>query len=258
MRELEIAIQVAQEAGSLLVKRLLVERQVRYKGPADLVTDADRASESLIVERLRRDFPGYGILSEEGKGWQGDGRHQWIVDPLDGTTNYVHGFPFFAVSIALAVEGQVRLGVVYDPLRGELFQAVRGEGGLLNHTPLAVSEVGCLEEALLCTGFPHTAGKVTRENLAYFGEFLLRAQAVRRPGSAALDLAYVAAGRLDGFWELTLSAWDMAAGVLLVEEAGGQVSSPSGEPFNLFHPAVVASNGKIHASMLQVLSRQGG
>ncbi|MEE9154001.1 MAG: inositol monophosphatase family protein, partial [candidate division NC10 bacterium] len=242
---LEAARVAAKEAGRILMERFGRRPQVYYKGRINLVTDVDRRSEASIVSFLHRRFPDHTILSEEGQGHVGKGETCWIVDPLDGTTNYAHGFPFFAVSIALEHQGKLRCGVVYDPLREEWFTAVHEGGAYLNEEPIHVSDTDQLEEALLATGFPYDMRESPENNLNHFSNFSMRAQAVRRPGVASIDLAYVAAGRLDGFWELKLKAWDIAAGALLVAEAGGTVTDFGGGPLDIYRPEIVASNPHI-------------
>jgi myo-inositol-1(or 4)-monophosphatase len=229
---------------------------VTNKGDIDLVTEADIAAERLIVERIRSYHPRHAILTEESGdvvslGDAGSG-YKWVIDPLDGTTNYAHGYPVFCVSIALEHEGSVVLGVVYDPTRDELFAAERGGGATLNGRSLRVSETGELNGALLCTGFPYDV-RDRGDFARHFRNFIMRAQSVRRDGAAALDLAYVAAGRFDAFYEEGLRPWDVAAGVLLVEEAGGRVTHYDGSPFRIYTPPIVASNGLIHEAMLDVL-----
>lgn len=251
---LEAARAAAKEAGRILMEGFGHRPRVYYKGRIDLVTDIDRKSEASIVSFLHRRFPEYAILSEEGQGYGGKVGVRWIVDPLDGTTNYAHGFPFFSVSIALEQAGRPRCGVVYDPLREEWFAAVSGEGATLNGQPIHVSDTVEMEEALLATGFPYDMKESPENNLDHFRNFSMRAQAVRRPGVASIDLAYVAAGRLDGFWEFKLKAWDIAAGALLVTEAGGTVSDFGGRPLDIFGKEIVASNPHIHEAMLQVLA----
>jgi len=250
----EAARVAAKEAGRILMEGFGRRPQVYYKGRINLVTDVDRRSEAAIVDFLHRRFPDHTILSEEGQGHAGKDEARWIVDPLDGTTNYAHGFPIFSVSIALEQRGEIRCAVVYDPLREEWFTALRGGGAWLNEEPIHVSDTDRMTEALLATGFPYDVKESPENNLNHFQNFMVRAQAVRRPGVASIDLAYVAAGRLDGFWEFKLKPWDIAAGALLVSEAGGTVTDFRGGPLDLFRAEIVASNGLIHHAMLQVLA----
>ncbi len=229
-------------------------RQVELKGsPINLVTEMDRRSEALIVDALRREFPDDAILAEEGGSTSGGSGRRWIVDPLDGTTNYAHGVPIFAVSIALEAAGRVVLGVIHDPNHRETFIAERGRGAYLDGTPLAVSATKTLNESLLVTGFPYDIREGPENNLREYAAFSLRSRGVRRLGSAVLDFAYVAAGRIDGYWELRLGTWDAAAGSLLVEEAGGRITNLEGHPLNLAAPQIVASNGLIHDELLETL-----
>lgn len=246
---------VAREAGALLRERLHDRHIVQYKGEINLVTEADRLSESLIVERIRREFPGHDILTEESPETANGSRFRWIIDPLDGTTNYAHGYPVFCVSIALEVKGVIMLGAVYNPMLDELFTAEKGAGAFLNGRRLTVSRTETLSRGLLATGFPYDIREDRNNNINYFKVMALSAQAVRRAGSAALDLAYIAAGRFDGFWELKLMPWDTAAGWLLVEEAGGGVTDLRGDPYHLHSRNILASNGLIHAEMARILSK---
>lgn len=254
---LTFAINVARDAGGILVDRLGRALQVSNKGDIDLVTEADLASEQLIIERIRSHYPRHSILAEEsGASEDSSGNPEsewkWIIDPLDGTTNYAHGYPCFCVSIGLERAGKLELGVVYDPLRNEMFAAERGQGATLNERPVRVSAVAELNQAMLCTGFPYNVRE--RPDFARdFSNFTMKAQAVRRDGSAALDLAYVACGRFDGFWEDGLNPWDLAAGVLLIEEAGGKVSDFAGAPLDIYSPRVLATNGLVHQSMMAVI-----
>lgn len=253
--ELTLATATAREAGELLRERFGHVRDIQYKGPVDPVTEADKASEALIADRLLAAFPDDRLLAEEGSG-EGENtgaERLWIVDPLDGTVNFMHGYPCFAVSIALVAGDATVVGVVYDPLRDELFAARRGAGATLNGEPIHVSETSELPRAMLVTGFAYDVRWRT-ENLAYFARFTDATQAVRRDGSAALDLAYVAAGRYDGYWERGIVAWDVAAAALMLEESGGIVSRYSGEPFDAFAREIVASNGHIHQAMLDIIA----
>jgi myo-inositol-1(or 4)-monophosphatase len=253
---LDFAIQTAREAGRVLAEKFGRAIRVSNKGDIDLVTEADIASERLIVERIRSYHPRHAILTEESGDVVAlgdvDSEYKWIIDPLDGTTNYAHGYPVFCVSIALEHEGRVVVGVVYDPTRDELFAAERGGGATLNGRSLRVSETSELNDALLCTGFPYDV-RDRGDFARHFRNFIMRAQSVRRDGAAALDLAYVAAGRFDAFYEEGLRPWDVAAGVLLVEEAGGRVTHYDGSPFRVYTPPIAASNGLIHEAMLDVL-----
>lgn len=253
---LDFAIDLAYRAGAVLRAGLERERTVEQKGEADLVTDVDRASEALIVEALRVRYPDHRIIAEEGGAAEGNSGYTWLVDPLDGTTNYAHGFPFYSVSLGLLQNDDLRLGVVYDPLRNELFAAERGRGAFCNGRRLRVSATGHLRAALLTTGFPYDRSTNPENNLAEFSRMVLRIQGVRRSGSAALDLCYVAAGRTDGHWELGLHPWDVAAGALMIVEAGGQLSDWQGQPWTPWCPYLVASNGLIHAEIVAVLNNK--
>ena len=251
----DVAVDAARRAGALLLGQLGGAREVAYKtGPTNLVTDMDRRAESLIVDVLRAAYPAHGILTEEAGDLAGSTSERWIVDPLDGTTNYAHGIPLFAVSIALVVDGRPQVGVIFDPGRDECFVAERGGGATLNGRPLRASGVPVLDESVLATGFAYTIRQGHDTNLPEHDAFSIRCRAVRAIGSAALSLAWVAAGRFDGFWELVLGPWDVAAGALLVEEAGGRVTDLAGGRVDLARPAPVASNGRIHSEMLAVLS----
>jgi myo-inositol-1(or 4)-monophosphatase len=254
---LNFAIQTARDAGGVLIDRL-GRAQVSNKGTIDLVTEADLAAEELIIDRIRSRYPRHSILAEESGASDGitlipgESAWKWIVDPLDGTTNYAHGYPCFCVSIGVERAGRVEIGVVYDPVRDEMFAAERGQGATLNERRIRVSEVEDLNCAMLCTGFPYNVRE--RRNFARdFTNFTMLAQAVRRDGSAAIDLAYVACGRFDGFWEDGLNPWDVAAGVLLIEEAGGRVTDYQNAPLDIYTPKVLASNGLVHEAMMSVL-----
>ena len=252
---LELAERLAREAGKLQSERYETAIEIRTKSTSvDLVTEVDHACEALIVDALTAARPDDAVLAEEGRGHdRPDAAWRWIIDPIDGTTNYAHGYPRFCVSIGVEREGIRTVGVIYDPLLDEQFSAVRGEGATLNGRPLRVSEVDELEHALLATGFAYDVRRNPRDNVNHFIAFLKRSRALRRDGSAALDLAYVAAGRFDGFWELRLHAWDVAAGLLLVEEAGGRVSDLTGGPPPPSGAECLASNGRIHDAMLEIL-----
>ena len=257
--ERRAAVDAAQAAGRLLRAELQGSRRIAYKGtPTNLVTEMDARAEELIVGRLAAAFPDDGVLAEERGATAGRSGRRWIIDPLDGTTNYAHGVPIFAVSIALEAAGRVELGVVFDPNLDELYVAERGGGARLNDRPLAVSTTATLDESLLATGFPYNIRETADNNLREYAAFSVRARAVRRMGSAVLYLAWLAAGRLDGYWELRLGAWDVAAGSLLITEAGGRVTDLAGGPLDLAAPAVVASNGRIHGTLLGVLKEIRG
>ena len=251
---LELARRMARQAGALQRDRYETDLRVSTKSSAvDLVTEVDQACEALMVETLARERPADAILAEEGGGRDfAAAPWRWIIDPLDGTTNFAHGYPRFCVSLGIEREGERHVGVVYDPLLDELYHAVRGAGAFRNDRPIRVSAERELGRSLLATGFAYDRRLSDDNNLEHFGAFLRSARALRRDGSAALDLCYVAAGRFEGFWELKLHAWDVAAGALIVEEAGGTTSDFNGRPLPRSGAEVVASNGHIHAAMLAV------
>ncbi|HZT31687.1 MAG TPA: inositol monophosphatase family protein [Bryobacteraceae bacterium] len=248
---LETAADIAREAGALLAHYF--ERRVGFelKGEFDLVTEADRASEKLVVERLRSHFPGHAIVAEEGGGHSSSSDYRWYVDPLDGTTNFAHTFPLFNVTLALEHAGEMAAGVVFDPVRQELFAAERGAGAYLNNRRIRVSQTAKLEDSLVCTGFPSRRRHLS-VNIHFYHQLAMATHGVRRTGSAALDLAYVACGRLDAFWEFGLNPWDMAAGRLLVAEAGGKYSDMQGAPHHLSSPHLLADNGHLHSPYLEI------
>ncbi|MCC6674992.1 MAG: inositol monophosphatase [Thermomicrobiales bacterium] len=255
----ELAVDTAKAAGAILRERLSLDRMVDYKGAIDLVTDADRASEEAIAAAIMGRFPDHRFIGEESTFLSGDTPegtelYSWIVDPLDGTTNYAHRYPHFAVSIGLEHAGKIILGVVYDPILDELFLAERGKGATLNEHPIRVSTTDSLERSLLGTGFAYEADQ-RRENARIWNGFLSLSQGVRRDGSAALNLCYVAAGRLDGFWERPLNAWDMAAGTLLIEEAGGVVTGFDNTPFGPYRREVIAANPALHGELAAEVNR---
>lgn len=254
---LNFAIQTARDAGRVLAERFRRKIEISNKSEIDLVTESDLASERLIIDRIKTHHPRHAILAEESGASEPVDREKqsdwrWIVDPLDGTTNYAHGYPCFCVSIGLECKGRLELGVVYDPIRDEMFTAERGQGAALNGRRIRVSPTPTLASALLCTGFPYDV-RERSEFARHFSNFIMAAQGVRRDGAAALDLAYVAAGRFDGFWEEGLKPWDVAAGALIIEEAGGRISDYTDGPLNIFTPPVLASNGLIHEEMMRVL-----
>jgi myo-inositol-1(or 4)-monophosphatase len=250
-KELEAAISAAREAGGVLREGFGRQHSISYKGVVDIVTEVDEQAERVIGEILLGAFPAYGMLAEEGGGLAGEEDARWIVDPLDGTTNYAHGLPIFCVSIALEKRGEVILGVVHDPMRGESYVAERGGGATLNGEPIKVSGTDELIRALLVTGFPYDRDQVPTA-LELFGKFAMLTQSMRRLGSAALDLCYVASGRLDGYYERGSHAWDVAAGALMVEEAGGKVTNYHGGALDLGGREVVASNGALHPAMMRL------
>jgi myo-inositol-1(or 4)-monophosphatase len=248
---LNTAADIAREAGALLLQFLEKRVPFELKGDFDLVTAADRASEKLIVERLRSHFPTHGIVAEEGGGHVSASEFIWYVDPLDGTTNFAHSFPMFNVTMALEKAGELIAGVVFDPTRNEMFTAERGAGAYLNNRKIRVSRAQRLEDCLVATGFP-SRKRHLNFNIHFYHQLAMVTHGVRRAGAAALDLAYVASGRLDGFWEFGLNPWDMAAGILLVEEAGGQCSDMAGGPLGLRSPHIVADNGALHPELLKL------
>jgi len=240
---------IAREAGALLMKYFIQRVKVEYKGDVDLVTVADRESEALILGKIRARWPNHDVVGEEGTRLESGSDYRWYVDPLDGTTNFAHGYPVFCVSLAIDYKGDRIAGVVFDPTRNEMFVAERGKGAFLNGEKIRVSVIKNLGECLLATGFPsHKRHK--NPNIHFYHQITLRTHGVRRAGSAALDLCSVAAGRFDGFWEFNLNPWDTAAGVLLVQEAGGRVSTFSDGPFQLNSRETLASNGLVHEALL--------
>jgi len=251
----ERAIEIAREAGKFLKDKLHTAHTINYKGDINLVTEIDKISEEIITSKIRTLFPDHDILAEEFTDINSGSDFRWIIDPLDGTTNYAHGFPFFCVSLALERLNTMIIGIVYDPILDEMYVAEKGKGAYLNEREIHVSNTHSIIKSLLATGFPYDIQVNTDNNLNYFNEMILRAQAIRRAGSASLDLAYVAAGRFDGFWELKLNPWDIAAGWLLVEEAGGLVTDIGGNNYYLESSSILASNGGIHKEMIDVLKR---
>ena len=250
---LTTAIAAAKKAGRIQRERFHRPKEVFYKGAIDLVTDVDKESEAVILALLKEAYPDADILSEETPFHSSDSPLLWIVDPLDGTTNYAHGYPCFSVSIALQKEGVIHLGVVYNPVTDECYTAIRGEGAYKNDQPLRVSRTENIEQALLCTGFPYDVGTSRRNNLREFTKIIRHAQGVRRDGSAALDLCRVAEGAFDGFWELKLKPWDVAAGALIASEAGGLVTTFEGDPFDPFVDTILCTNGLIHDALKAIL-----
>lgn len=246
---------LALHAGKILRSGYETEHQVNYKGEIDLVTEVDHQSEAYLLGNIRKNFPGHQIVSEEAGLVAGNAHEQWLIDPLDGTVNYAHGIPVFCVSIAYAHNGKVELGVVYEPMRDELFSAELGKGAWCNGKPLKCSRVEELQKSLLVTGFPYDMWTTPKNNMAFFEKFSKLTQGVRRLGSAALDLCYVGAGRLEGYWELKLNPWDLAAGMLIAREAGAKVTSLQGSPDLLSPPcSVLASPPVLHGKMMEILA----
>jgi myo-inositol-1(or 4)-monophosphatase len=252
--ELESAIEIAHQAGSLLLHYF--ERRVRFelKGDFDLVTEADRASEKLVVEQLTARFPGHAIVAEEGGGHESGSEYRWYVDPLDGTTNFAHSYPVWNVTLALEKAGELIAGVVFDPVRNELFACEKGGGAFLNGARIHVSKAPRVDQCLFSTGFPSRRRHLD-VNIHFYYQLAMSSHGVRRGGSAAIDLAYVACGRLDGYWEFGLSPWDMAAGKLLVAEAGGICTDMAGAPHRLSSPHIQANNGLIHREVVTLFSQ---
>lgn len=253
---LEVAVETAREAGAILLAEFDRPVRISYKGEVDIVTQADRRSEDAIVSRLRSHFPKHAIVAEEGGGRESDSPFRWHVDPLDGTTNFAHGYPCFCVSLGLEEAGELIAGVIFQPVTNELFTAVKGEGAYLNQKKIEVSRVEELATSLVATGFP-SVKRSQNPNIYYYWDFTLRSHGVRRDGSAAMDLAAVACGRFDGFWEFGLHSWDAAAGVLLVREAGGAVTRFDGQPYQLGDRELLSSNGRVHAEMREVAASVG-
>jgi len=250
---LDAALEVAREAGEILSRDYARAGEVRFKGVVNLVTETDLASQALIFKRLSARFPEHEFLGEEGLRVLGGSEYRWVFDPLDGTTNFAHRFPVFCVSLALERRGELVCGVVHNPISGETFRAERGGGAFLGERPIRISPTDDLDRALVATGFPYDI-RETRANMTRHDAFLLRTQGVRRCGSAAIDLCYVACGRFDGFWEMKLSPWDTAAGAVILREAGGRITDFQGRPVDIYKPEVCASNGLIHEAMLAVIA----
>ncbi len=260
----QVGRQAALAAGAVLRLNYLKPHHVTLKGAIDPVTETDLQAQEMIIALIRRSFPDHGFLAEEeSAGERGSpgppikststSHHRWIIDPLDGTVNFAHGFPMFCVSIAFEAEGRVQYGVVCDPLRDELFEARRGGGAFLNGRPIRVSKTERLDRALLATGFPYDIRERLPETLARLGRLLGVAQGVRRAGSAALDMCYVACGRVDGFWEENLKPWDTAAGLLIIKEAGGEITTFNGGDYDMYSPNLVASNGILHSQLVNII-----
>jgi len=251
--ELNVAQHAAREAGKVLNRLFGHVNQIKKKGVIDLVTEADLHAEKIILDIIGRTFPEDSIITEEGGECNHLPNRRWIIDPLDGTTNFAHAFPMFAISIALEVEKELVLGVVFNPYMDEFFEAVQGGGAFFNKKPIAVSRIRDMGDALLATGFPYDIHERPDDVIRLFHKMLVLSQGVRRPGSAAIDLCYVAAGRFDGFWEEGLKPWDTAAGYVIVKEAGGQVTTYEGLPYSLSLDTIVAANPPIHEAMLDAI-----
>ena len=259
MDELQkVALEAALQAGKILKDNIGKNFSVSYKADKNLVTDIDKLAENAILGIIKKRFPSHSILTEEKGEESRSSSFKWIIDPLDGTTNYAHGFRIFCVSIGIEKDGEIISGVVYDPANEEIFTANKNGGAYLNNIRISVSSVSSMADSLLSTGFPYDIKKNPNNNFDNFKNFAFRAQAIRRAGSAALDLCFVACGRFDGFWESGLNPWDVAAGSLMVSEAGGLVSDFSGKDFSVYKKETLASNGKIHQDMAEILSLRGG
>ncbi len=241
------------EVGAYQKSRYNTSFKVEFKGDINLVTDVDKKSEEILVRTINTKFPDHDILAEEGTGQRRDSPYKWIIDPLDGTTNFAHGYPLFSISVALEYKNDIIGGVVYDPLRDEIFRAFRGNGAFLNDRPITISATPSLDRALLATGFAYNFKKAADNNLSHFNNMLYRAQAVRRDGVASVDLCYVACGRFDGFWELNLYPWDTAAGTLVATEAGAKLTKFDSSKYSIYEKDILISNGRIHKEMIAVL-----
>lgn len=254
---LYLSKKVARNAGSILIKGQEEGFSVDYKGKSNLVTEIDKKSEQFIVAALKEAYPDHSILGEEGSNESHDANYRWIIDPIDGTTDYTHGHPYYCVSIGLEINGEIAVGAVFAPEYDEMFSAAKGMGAFLNDRKIAVSDVATLEESLLGTGFNPSAPELSKQNIAHFEYFQDHSHGIRRCGAAALDICFVAAGRLDGFWENGLSAWDMAAGKIIVEEAGGKVTAMDGTPHDVDSRQILATNSTIHQEMVDYFASLG-
>lgn len=252
---LETAKAAAKAAGEFQKEKWNTGFKVEYKSEINLVTEVDKASEKMIIDCISKDFPDHDILAEEGQGPRKDSMYKWIIDPLDGTTNFAHSYPLWCVSIALESQGEIVLGVVYDPVKDEMFVAIKGQGAYLNGKKITVSPHKPLKKALMATGFAYNLREVENNNFEHFTNMLMQAQSVRRDGVAAIDLCYVACGRYDGYWELNLFPWDMAAGLIILEEAGGKVTLFNGGPFTVYDKEILATNALIHNDVIKVLKK---
>ena len=254
MNYLEVAEKTAREAGVILLENLGKVKEIEFKAKNSLVTEVDKLSEEIIITNIKNSFPEHGIFAEESGRDSNTSPHVWLIDPIDGTTNYAHAYPFFSISIALEINGEVEVGLVYDPVKDEMFTAEKGKGAFLNGGSITVSKSHAIEHSHVCTGFMHEVEWMVEANIKHFGNFIRRARAVRRDGSAALDICYVACGRFDGFWELGLNPWDTAAAVLILKEAGGQVSTFTGDEYSIYIKEILASNSIVHEQMIEILA----
>lgn len=254
MNYLEVAEQAAREAGVVLLENLGKVKTIEFKAKNSLVTEVDKMSEEIIINKIKSNFPTHDVFAEESGRHSETSDHLWLIDPIDGTTNYAHAYPFFSISIALEVSGVVEVGLVYDPVKDEMFTAERGRGAYLNKEPINVSESHAIEHCHVCTGFMHEIEWMVEANIKHFGNFIRQARAVRRDGSAALDVCYVACGRFDGFWELGLNPWDTAAAVLILKEAGGHVTTFTGGEYTIYMKEILGSNSIVHDQMIEILA----
>jgi len=254
---IEVAKDTARKAGVVLLENLGKVKEIEFKAKNSLVTEVDKLSEEIIINNLKQSFPSHDIFAEESGRDSENSDYLWLIDPIDGTTNYAHAYPFFSISIALEIKGEVKVGLVYDPVKDEMFTAEEGKGAFLNGKAITVSKSDAIEHSHVCTGFMHDSEWMVEANIKHFGNFIRRARAVRRDGSAALDLCYVACGRFDGFWELGLNPWDTAAAVLILKEAGGLVTKFTGDEYNIYMKDILASNSIVHDQMIEILALEG-
>jgi len=255
---LEVAAETAREAAKVLLENLGKVKEIEFKAKNSLVTEVDKLSEKIIISNIKKNFPTHDIFAEESGKDLSDSDYLWLIDPIDGTTNYAHAYPFFSISIALEVKSEVIAGLVYDPVKDEMFTAEKGKGAFLNGEPISVSKSDEIKHSHVCTGFMHEVEWMVEANIRHFGNFIRRARAVRRDGSAALDLCYVACGRFDGFWELGLNPWDTAAAVLIVKEAGGHLCKFNGDAYSIYDKEILATNSIIDEQMMEILSLKEG
>ncbi len=258
MNYLEVAEETAREAAKVLLENLGKVKEIEFKAKNSLVTEVDKLSEKIIISNIKKNFPTHDIFAEESGKDLSDSDYLWLIDPIDGTTNYAHAYPFFSISIALEVKGEVIAGLVYDPVKDEMFTAEKGKGAFLNGESISVSKSDEIKHSHVCTGFMHEVNWMVEANIRHFGNFIRRARAVRRDGSAALDLCYVACGRFDGFWELGLNPWDTAAAVLIVKEAGGHLCKFNGDAYSIYDKEILATNSIIDEQMMEILSLKEG